>query len=137
MRIRDHIFAVIAAILITTLVASIFGVALYWLNDYQSNHMNELKNHVEVPCPNKSIVVDSYNFYGSAVSHDVTQVLIRPRSERFDPWHNFCLLSIEGLKKTKITWVSDTQLDIQYQPGVVYKASTEWNGISVTYSELK
>ena len=82
-------------------------------------------------------MVDSYNIYGSAVSPNLTQVLIRPRSERFDPWHNFCLLSIEGLEKTKITWVSDTQLDIQYEPGGVYKAAAEWNGISVTYSELK
>jgi len=99
--------------------------------------MNELANLVEISSPNKSIVVDSYNIYGSAVSPNLTQVLIRPRSERFDSEHDFCLFSIDGLEKTKITWVSDTQLDIQYQPGVVYKAATEWNGISVTYSEIK
>ena len=121
----------------TTLLASIFGVSLYLFDAYFIGDMDKLSNHVEISSPNKRIVVDSYNSYGGAASHDVTQVLIRPRGERFDPWHNFCLLSIEGSEKTKITWVNDTQLDIQYEPGAVYKTATEWNGISVTYSELK
>ena len=137
MRIRNHIFAVIGAFLITTLLASAFGVSLYWIDDYFIGGMSELRNHVEIAGPNKSIVVDSYKIYGGATSTDVTQVLIRHRSEQFDSEHNFCLLSIDGLKKTKIAWVSDTQLDIQYEPGMVYKTATEWNGISVTYSELK
>ena len=137
MRIRNHIFAVIGAFLITTLLASAFGVSLYWIDDYFIGGMSELRNHVEIAGPNKSIVVDSYKIYGGATSTDVTQVLIRHRSEQFDSEHNFCLLSIDGLEKTKITWVSDTQLEIQCEPGGVYKADTEWNGISVTYSELK
>ena len=105
--------------------------------DYFISNTNELKNLTEIPSPNRVIIVETFNIYGGATSTDVTQVLIRLRSERFDSRSNFCLLSIEGLKKTKITWINDARLDIQYEPGMLYKAATEWHGINVTYSELK
>jgi hypothetical protein len=83
------------------------------------------------------MIADSFNVYGDATSTDGTQVLIRRRSERFDLRKNFCLLSLEGVRKTKVTWVSDSKLEIQYEPDTVYRKATEWNGIQVSYSEMK
>jgi hypothetical protein len=121
-------FCLIAGIL---LVAQFFYFALNPLGP------DDLRNRAEIISPSKNIIVDSCNFYGNATSTDGTLVIIRRRSERFDLRKNFCLLSDEGLRKTKVTWVSDSKLEIQYQPDTVYRKATEWNGIQVSYSEIK
>jgi hypothetical protein len=121
-------FCLIAGIL---LVAQFFYFALNPLGP------DDLRNRAEIISPSKNIIVDSCNFYGNATSTDGTLVIIRRRSERFDLRKNFCLLSVEGLRKTKVTWVSDSKLEIQYQPDTVYRKATEWNGIQVSYSEIK
>jgi hypothetical protein len=133
MRILKNTLYVLGAILLVVWLASRVMSSYFapYLAHYYLSNTNELRNLTEFPSPNNNVVVESFNIYGGATSTDVTQLLIRPHGEQFDPRSNFCLLSVEGLKKTKVVWVSDTKLDIQYESGVVYKAATEWNGISV------
>jgi hypothetical protein len=137
MRLQQHIYGILGAIMMTLLLASVFGLWLFWSNEHFLDNMNEVADHAEIPSPNKNYIVDSYHNYGSAISHDLTMILIRQRNESFDPQKNFCLLSMDGLKKSKVTWVSDTQISIRYEPGTVYVTAPAWKGISITYSELK
>lgn len=122
--------AILCFIFLILLAAQLFYFALYPLGP------DDLRNHVEIPSPGKSAIVDEFNIYGGATSTDVTQVLIRTKNERFDSRKNFILLSVEGVTKIKITWIDDANLDIQYQPGVVYRIAPEWNGIHMIYSEM-
>ena len=141
MSIKDRIFVIMGVALAALYVVAAVPPVKGWVDgfclDFLFAYMNELKNHVEIPSPGKNVIVDSYNIYGSAISDDVTQIVIRPRIEPFDSQNNFCLLSIDGLKKTKVTWISDNNLSIQYEPGTVYVAAPKWKDVSITYSELK
>jgi hypothetical protein len=135
MRIKKEFAYGMGAIVGLILLISLIALPRYCI--YLLGHTNELRNLVEIPSPNETAIADAFNVYGGATSTDLTQVLIRRRNEPFNWWNGSCLFSIEGLKKTKVTWISDTNLEIQHQPGTVYRAATAWNGITVTYSELK
>jgi hypothetical protein len=106
---------------------------------YAMANANEIRNVVETPSPDGSVIVDAFQIYGTAISPDWTEVVIRPKNERFDPRHNFELFSVEGLAKTQVVWTGNSKLDIMSQPIGSYPDTRvpKWHEVTVTYSYLQ
>lgn len=104
---------------------------------YLTAHTNKIRDVVETPSPDGRTIVASFHIFGGATTQDMTMVVIRPRGESFDPDHNFCLLSMDGLEKTKTVWNDSGHVTINYEnKSYPYARVPAWNGIIVTFSDM-
>jgi hypothetical protein len=136
MRISKSTVYITGAMLCLVMIIGWF-VVLPYLAIYLLGKPSEPDNLVEISSPNKTLIVDVFNSGGGATDGNYTQAVIRRRGDAFDTRKNFCLITLNGIKKLKVFWANDTKLEVQYESDPVYRAPKEWNGISISYSEIK
>ena len=123
----------IAVLILGDVVPRLLGVNFF--APYLLSNLNESRNFVEIPSPDNTIIITTYNVYGGATMTDKTMVLARLKSERFLIKRDAVILALEGIRRVNISWSSNRQVEIQYGPGVIYTALTKWKDVGIKYSE--
>lgn len=100
--------------------------------------MYKIEDRVEVVSPDGRYIASGYHLLGSAVVHDSTIFLIRPKNGWLYGKGDEDLLIVDMIGSDNpfsISWANNKELVVTYTSGSIYLQKFNWKDVAIKYIE--